>query len=509
MGNWKDFVKNFCSKEANVEVLRTQAEKEFSNYGVYPRSINEVGEALLMMVREEKEKFLVVIGEDNRLQNLKGTETEEDGLKVKVCALSNENCSVIREVFPYTNPQSHKGKDITIGLGDRLGLASPGHIETVRDLDVFPVLSQQSIRELNLTGRTYEDVISAAAWAVFQEGYTKGYGADGDHLKTADEVKMSLDVGMTMITLDCSEHIDNSAADADVSELKEKYSRFPKEEREKWEERYSGKTINVGDYSFHISEEDMVRMACVYGGAIHHTLDIYHNLIAKCGRPIDFEMSIDETLTPTSPASHYFVAAELIDAGVEITSLAPRFCGEFQKGIDYIGDLEQFTEEFTVHAAIADHFGYKISVHSGSDKFTVFPVVGEKTNGKYHLKTAGTNWLEAVRVIAQHKPDLYRRMHAFALEHLEEAKKYYHIGAKVENIPALDDLKDCDLPELMNKDDSRQVLHITYGLILQAEDENGNTLFRDELYNVLYEYEKEYTEALRKHIGRHIQTLGL
>ena len=108
--------------------------------------------------------------------------------------------------------------------------------------------------------------------------------------------------------------------------------------------------------------------------------------------------------------------------------------------------MKQFTEEFIVHAAIADHFGYKISVHSGSDKFMVFPVVG-KTNGKYHLKTAGTNWLEAVRVIAQHKPDLYRRMHAFALEHLEEAKKYYYIGAKVENIPALDDLR---IPSFLN-----------------------------------------------------------
>ena len=294
---------------------------------MYPRSINEVGKALVMMVRGDKEKSLVVVGDDTRLQNLKGTETEEGGLKVKVCPLSNENCNVIREVFPYTNPQFHRGKNITIGLGDRLGLASPGHIETVRDLDVFPVLAQQSIRELNLTGRTYEDVISAAAWAVFQEGYTKGYGADGDHLKTADEVKMSLDVGMTMITLDCSEHIDNSAADADISELREKYSRFSEEEREKWEEKYSNKTIDIGSHSFHISEEELIRLACVYGGAIHHTLDIYHNIIAKCGRPIDFEMSIDETLTPTSPASHYFVAAELIDAGVEITSLAPRFCG--------------------------------------------------------------------------------------------------------------------------------------------------------------------------------------
>lgn len=509
MGNWRNFVSNICSKEDNVEALRAEAEKGYPYYEVYPRSINRVGTALLMTARGEKEKCLLVIDEDERLQELEGACTEESGLRVKVCPLSNENCNVIRKVFPYTNPQPHRGKNITIGLGDRLGIASSGHIETVRDFDVFPVLSQQSIRELNLTGRTYEDVISSAAWAVFQEGYAKDYGADGDHLKTAEEVKISLDAGMTMITLDCSEHMDNPAASADISELGKKYSGFTREERDRWERKYSGKDISIGGYRFHITEGDLIRMACVYRGAVRHTLDIYHNIIAKCGRPIDFEMSIDETLTPTSPASHYFLASELIDGGVEITSLAPKFSGEFQKGIDYIGDLKQFEEEFTIHAAIADYFGYKISVHSGSDKFKVFPIVGEKTNGKYHLKTAGTNWLEAVRVIARHKPDLYRRMHAFALEHLEEAKKYYHIGAKTENIPALEGLKDAELPDLMNKDDSRQVLHITYGLILQAKDENGKSLFKDELYSVLYEYEEEYAGALKKHIGRHLKGLGL
>ena len=78
-------------------------------------------------------------------------------------------------------------------------------------------MAQQSIK-LNLTGRTYDDVISAAAWAVFSRA-TKGYGADGDHLKTAEEVKMALDIGMTMITLDCSDHIDNDAVNENAREL--------------------------------------------------------------------------------------------------------------------------------------------------------------------------------------------------------------------------------------------------------------------------------------------------
>lgn len=509
MSNWKSFVRNFVITGMKPEELRAIAQEKFELYHVYPHSIQKAGNAYAMMARDDTEKTLVTVGEDIGLSGLSGTEIFMNNKKVKACPLTNENCKIIRSAFLYTNPQPHQGHKITVGLGDRLGLASPGHIETVRDLDVFPVLAQQSIRELNLTGRTYDDVVSSAAWAVFQEGYTKGYGADGDHLKTAQEVKMALDIGMTMITLDCSDHIDNAAANQDIASLAAKYDQFTQQERQKWETSYVGHIIELEGCSFAISQEDIIRMACVYGKAIHHTLDIYHNLIAKCGRPIDFEMSIDETLTSTSPASHYFVASELIEAGVEITSLAPRFCGEFQKGIDYIGDLDQFTKEFSDHVAIANHFGYKISVHSGSDKFKVFPIVGEKTGGNYHLKTAGTNWLEAVRVVAVHQPDLYRRMHTFALEHLDEAKKYYHIGAKLENIPALDKLKDSDLVELMNKDDSRQVMHITYGLLLQAKGTDGKPLFRDEFYSVLYTYDKEYTDALKKHIGRHLESLGL
>lgn len=509
MRDWKRFIRNYSTGVMKSEELRSEAEKSFEEYGVYPRSIQDAGNAIVMIVWEPSGKSLVAVGDDPCLDGLEGSELMINHKKVKVCPLTNSNCKVIRRIFSYTNPQPHQGHKITIGLGDRLGIASPGHIKAVRDLDVFPVLAQQSIRELNLTGRTYDDVICAAAWAVFQEGYTKGYGADGDHLKTHEEVKMALDNGMTMITLDCSEHIDNGAAGENASSLYEKYSLFSQQEREEWEEHYADKHIDLEGCSFFISRDDMIRLACVYGKAIRHTLDIYHNQIMKYGSPIDFEMSIDETLTPTTPASHYFVASELIRAGVNITSLAPRFCGEFQKGIDYIGDVRQFTRDFSDHVAIANHFGYKISVHSGSDKFKVFPIVGEKTGGHYHLKTAGTNWLEAVRVIATEKPELYRRMHTFALEHLHEAKKYYHISARPENIPPLDQLKDAELVRLMDEDDSRQVMHITYGLLLQAKDSDGSPLFRDEFYSALYTYENEYMGRLKKHIGRHLEGLGL
>ncbi len=108
-----------------------------------------------------------------------------------------------------------------MGVGDRLGIAGPGHIRVFQEYDVYPVFAQQSIRELNLTQRTYKDVLDSTTFSVFREGYTKGFGADGDHLKKPEEVKMALDLGFTMITLDCSEHMHNEAERMKLTDVKE------------------------------------------------------------------------------------------------------------------------------------------------------------------------------------------------------------------------------------------------------------------------------------------------
>lgn len=445
---------------------------------MYKNSRHEIRGTTLYLERIGDTKSLVARGSGEVYDRLAGRETAADGGPSKVCPLDHHNAQIIREFFPYTRPVSHAGHKITLGLGDRLGLASPGHIRLLRDTGVFPVLAQQSIRELNLTNRTYADVLDAATWAVFQEHYTNGYGADGDHLKTADEIKMALDCGFTMITLDCSEHIGTPAGDAeDLKEI------------------YLNKTFQPGGVSVSFTEEELERIVAVYGGAVRHTIRIFRDLIS--GRHLDFEMSIDETTFTTTPQAHFFVANELRRNGVEVQSLAPRFCGEFQKGIDYIGDVHEFSREFGIHAKIAEHFGYKISVHSGSDKFTVFPIVGKMD--AYHLKTAGTNWLEAVRVIAQKNPALFREIFLCALASLPEAKKYYHITENTANIPI--GLPDNGLPSLLDQNDARQVLHITYGPILEK--------FKDRIFADLQTFEAEYDAGLQKHIGKHLNALGI
>jgi hypothetical protein len=459
----------------------------------------------LLMVKVENQKFILAVGEGKLYEELQGEAKGE----YKVCPLSHENRLVLNKYLDYTAPKALGKETSTIGLGDRLGIASAGHIRAVKGKGVKPVLAQQSIRELELTGRSYGDVLDAACFAVFQEGYREGFGADGDHLKAAEDIQMALELGFTMITLDCSEKIDNTIVNLDKAAVEKKYHNLPEEVRRYYEEQYLEKTYKFKETAIAFNKESLMETVLVYRGAIDFIASIYRTYIEKAGRQIDFEISIDETLTPTIPEAHYFVANEIYTRNVDINCLAPRFCGEFQKGIDYIGDIEQFTKEFKIHAEIAAAFGYKLSIHSGSDKFMVFPVIGKYTRGKFHVKTAGTNWLEAMRVVAKVKPNLYRRMQQFALEHFEEARAYYHVTTDVTAILPLAKVADEELPNYMEDNNARQLIHITYGILLQAKDNGGNFLFKDEFFSTLATFEEEYNEALISHIIKHLSTLGM
>lgn len=509
MENLRQFSGSIKSLDS-VNDLKDLAKNSFNTFKVYPDSINFKNGSLFFIAKISSGKILAVLGQSDAFNKLEGKETTLGSFKAKICELSDKNCSVIMNEFPFTKPSNHKGIEKSFGLGDRLGLASVGHLRLVKGLPVFPVLAQQSVREITLTARSFEGVLSAAAWSVFQEGYTSGYGADGDHLKLAEDVKKAISCGYTMITLDCSEHIDNNAANLSASEVDAKYNALPQAVRTKLESKYLEKEFKLKDGSkIFFSKDDFKKIVLVYNNAVTFAVDIYNNIIKASGKSIDFEMSIDETSTPTTAESHYFVASELIDANVEVISLAPRFVGEFQKGIDYKGDIKEFEREFIIHVSISEHFGYKLSVHSGSDKFSVFPIVGEKTGGKWHVKTAGTNWLEAIKVIIAKNPALYRRMHKFAVANINEAKKYYHITTDMSKVPDVDTLTDAQLPALMDQDDPRQVIHVTYGLILQAKNADGSSTFRDEIYLDLDKYEEEYVEVLKKHIGKHLRLLGV
>ena len=180
--------------------------------------------------------------------------------------------------------------------------------------------------------------------------------------------------------------------------------------------------------------------------------------------------------------------------GVRWVSLAPRFVGSFEKGIDYRGDVDSLADDLAVHAAIARRLGpYKLSVHSGSDKFSAYPAIAEATAGVLHLKTAGTSYLEALRAVALHDEALMARIYAFALERFAEDRATYHLSAGEPRPGAPADL---EAPAV------RQVLHVTFGPVLASE--LGDEL-RERLRGDLRE---PYAEALERHLGRHLAPFG-
>lgn len=435
-------------------------------------------------------------------------EGEFAGEKVTLAPLTHENAEALRALFPYTAPSPMLSRAKTVGLGDRLGIASDGHIQLLKKhCDVFPILAQQSMRELVLTGRTYCDVLDAATFSVFRQGFRRAWGADGDHLKNAKDIKDAIAIGYSMITLDCGEHIRGQYTETPADDLRNEAKALGLD-LTAFDALYTGSTYVIEGNKIAFTADDTARLALIYGDMLDFATEIYYDIFDKNGK-VDFEISIDEVANPTSPAEHFFIANELARRGVRHATLAPRFCGEFQKGIDYIGDPAQFEKELAVHAAIARYFGYKISVHSGSDKFSVFPAVGRQTRGVFHVKTAGTNYLEAMRIVSKYEPKLYREIHAYALDHFTEATKYYHVTTDLSKIPALDTLSDAGLPALFNQNDARQLIHICYGVLLMAKKDDGTPLFRDRLYAFWADHADEYADALEAHIGRHFEKLGI
>lgn len=471
------------------------------SYGVYPRSVNEKDGVVVLMADAGDRDVLVAVGKP---LGFAGETQMVAGKSCTVAPLTYENGCVLRKLFPFAAPVRVLGSARTFGAGDRLGIATPGHIRALRKYDARPVFAQQSKRELTLIGRTYKDILDCASFAVYREGWKSGYGADGDHLKTAEEIRAALDLGYSMITLDCCNQMHNEAEAMTQAEVDAACK--PDAELEK---KYAGKTFDVGEgvrLTFDLPTLKRIRL--VYGEMIEHAANIYAEFFAPGSKyDADFEISIDETTTPTTPLQHFFVAKELTDRGVRFVTLAPRFIGEFQKGVDYIGDLNELQKQMHVHAVIARHFGYKLSLHSGSDKFSVFAMYGQETQGNFHVKICGTNWLEAMKIAAVKAPALYREVHKFALGAFKGATAYYHVTTDLSKVPDIDKMADEDLVSLFSQNDARQLIHITYGPILSAKNPDGSFRFRDRLYKLWRDEKELYTDNIDKHVSRHLELL--
>ena len=362
---------------------------------------------------------------------------------------------------------------------------------------------------MSRTERTPQQVIDSATWGVLQEGWTETWGADADHLKTVEDVQVCAAAGFTMFTIDPGDHVNDEADSTPAEDLAQRFQDLPWAGLESSAEaccrHYLSHAWTVADgLTLRLSSIALFRAAVKYGRAVAHTVRMYRRLTeALAGRPFELEVSVDETATPTRVEEHFYVANELRRLGVEWVSLAPRFVGEFEKGVDYQGSLADFEAAFVEHLAVAKHFGpYKVSLHSGSDKFSVYPIAAKHAGELVHVKTAGTSYLEALRTLAVVEPDLMREILDFSRSRYEDDRRSYHVSGDLSKVPASADLADDQLAGVLDTFDGRQVLHVAYGSVLTAEVD-GVQRFKPRILAALAANEETHYDILERHLRRH------
>jgi hypothetical protein len=448
---------------------------------------------------------LLASPESSLLNAFEGERTDQNGQILLMGPLSPHNAAALRAQLTWLQPRL-LGLRTSAGMGDRLGLATPGHVRAVRTTEgkIAPIFAQQSIREMTRTGRTPQQVMDDATWGIFSEGWQEGVGADADHLKTPADIDACQAAGFTFFTIDPGTYVDDRAESAGMSELRELAGKLPADLQPD-ATGLMNRTFDIEGLSLHFDEATLLKSVVKYGRSVEHIFVMYQHL-AQVARqnPFELEVSVDETEQPTSHCEHLYIASELRRLGVEWVSLAPRFIGRFEKGVDYIGDVAAFEADLAGHAAIARQLGpYKLSLHSGSDKFSIYPAAMRQTCGLVHLKTAGTSYLEALRTIAALDVNLFREIYAFSRERYDIDKASYHVSAELGSAPHPEDVN--DWPGLLDQFHAREILHVTFGSVLTEQTALGQRRFYDRLVGVLRANLKDYAANLEKHFVRHLK----
>lgn len=406
----------------------------------------------------------------------------------------------------------------SFGFGDRTGLATPGHVAAMRRSGegISAIFAQQSIREMTRTGRTPGQVMSEAMEAVEACQWAGPVGADADHLKVPEDVEITVEAGFTFFTIDPSDDVDQRADDYDEITLRDKFE--SRREQAGWYDDYVGRTIKLSSgRKVELDEAACMRAAVKYGAAIARAMRLgnrIRQLNEAAGRDYEIELSVDETDQPTTLAEHYIIADQCLRGGMKLVSLAPRFIGDFEKGVDYKGDLDELEGSLRDHAAVAELLGpYKLSLHSGSDKLSMYPALARATRGRFHVKTAGTSYLEALRVIARHDPGGFRTIVDFSRDRYEHDRRTYHVSATLADAPKTADADDATLEreylELWDEvpagkgftKPGRQILHCTFGSVLT--DNRLSRLVSD----CLRAHPDTYRGVLDDHFSRHLDAL--
>ncbi len=375
----------------------------------------------------------------------------------------------------------------TIGVGDRFAHQAKAQLHAfqlaaAQGVEAVPVWNKSN-REHTFIGSHPQSVFDAAQAAVKSLGWSKGWHVDADHirLETVDKFMACSD----FFTIDVADSIGQPAPAAEVAAF---VARHPE---------LTG-TVSIAGVSapFTTTRADVERIAAKYLLAVKDAGKIYRHIVAQKGEgDIIAEVSMDETDAPQTPPELLVILVALADEKVRAQTIAPKFTGRFNKGVDYVGDLAQFEREFNDDLAVIAHavkqYGLprnlKLSVHSGSDKFSLYPIIRralQRTGAGVHLKTAGTTWLEELIGLSEAGGDglaLTKEIYAYALAHVDELCAPYAsvIDIKRDKLPSADAVAKWTGAQMANalrhipnhpefNASVRQLLHVSFKLAAKA-----------------------------------------
>ena len=396
----------------------------------------------------------------------------------------------------------------SFGIGDRFAHQGEAQLKALMQagkelrIEIVPVWNKSN-REHTIVHSTPTDTRLEADTAIKALGYEGDYFVDADHINMTNVDKFMDD--SDFFTLDVADFIGKKADQADIDAFVEA------------NRKYQGKLQIPGiDEPFDVPQELLVGIAGKFLFAIQEAGKIYRHIEAVKGADnFVAEVSMDEVNDAQSPVEMFFILSAIAGEKIPAQTIAPKFTGRFNKGVDYVGDVKQFAKEFEEDLLVIDfaiqQFGLpdnlKLSIHSGSDKFSIYPVIGElirKYDKGIHVKTAGTTWLEEVIGLAmsddEEAIDLAKAIYSGAVSRFDELCGPYATVIDIDKakLPSGKDVERWTGEKLAN----------TLRHIPGHADYNPN--FRQLIhvgYKVAAEYGAIFTDSLKMHkevVGRQV-----
>ncbi len=482
--------------ERSIEVVSEKLKKEFF---IYKDSFHKYKKTIFFLCRDNQKKFFGEISDKKDFtlkKTLKGIIEFEFENKIVYSGLfetSKENAKKIIPLFPYLKPKKISKKS-SFGFGDRIGNTSGIHSKFAGSYKIFPIFAQQSVREITKTSKKPEDILHDAVLGVFQSGFKNDWGADADHVRDKEWLKLMIGnsyLPYSMFTIDTIDYIDLSKSTAnDLGKDIDFKERLVKSKK------YIGKKIKFLDWEFIYEEDKLLKIVRKYYKCLDHLRNCY-SIIKEKINEFDFEPTFDETDIITTPEEHFYLASELMGDGIEFSTFALRLPGVFEKSVDFVGDESNLKSSIQIHNEITKHFGgYKLSLHSADYKFKVFKLFRNILYDNFHMKFGGSSWREAIHTIAAIDKDLFRMILNISLEKAEENSAAYHMKMDADRIAKI--IKTNYLSDLFKIKEVIQLFEISYGTILNK--------YRDIIENILMKnednYERNIVDNYRLHFDK-------